>query len=130
MLDAGKNKSIVLSGKDADGDVLSYEVGKPKDGVLSGKAPNLVYTPKAGYHGLDAFSFKVNDGQVSSDVAIVSITVNPVNNVPVAISQSVVLDAGKTKSIVLSGKDADGDGLSYEVGKHREIGRASCRERV
>ncbi len=73
------NNTIILSGSDADGDTLTYAVvTNPTNGTLSGTAPNLTYTPNAGYSGNDNFTFKVNDGTVDSNIATVGITVNAV----------------------------------------------------
>ena len=36
---------------------------------------SFIYTPYAGYSGLDAFSYQANDGQANSNIAIVSINV-------------------------------------------------------
>jgi hypothetical protein len=68
--------SILLTGTDVDGDALTYAVvSGPSHGTLSGQAPNLTYTPVANYSGSDSFTFKVNDGQVDSAPATVSILV-------------------------------------------------------
>ena len=68
--------SITLSATDEDGDNLTYSiVAGPANGTLSGSAPNLTYTPNAGYFGTDTFRFKVNDGKEDSNTATVSITV-------------------------------------------------------
>ncbi|MEN3360305.1 MAG: hypothetical protein V7637_4287, partial [Mycobacteriales bacterium] len=76
---------ITLTGSDVDGDALTYAVGAgPAHGTLSGTAPNLTYTPAAGYSGPDSFTFTTNDGQASSDPATVSITVTPVVTPPPA----------------------------------------------
>jgi hypothetical protein len=53
----------------------------------------FTYTPQAGYTGADAFTWKMNDGTVDSNVATVSITVNP-NTAPVANNQPVVVVQG------------------------------------
>ncbi len=54
---------------------LTYAVvSSPANGTLSGTAPNLTYTPTAGYSGADSFTFKANNGS-DSNVATVSITV-------------------------------------------------------
>ena len=67
---------IVLTGADPDGESLTFAiVGGPQHGTLSGTAPNLVYTPSAGYFGLDAFAFTSHDGVLSSAPATVSISV-------------------------------------------------------
>ncbi|MFN8489807.1 MAG: Calx-beta domain-containing protein [Caldilineaceae bacterium] len=70
---------IVLTASDTNNDPLNYSiVGKPNHGALSGSPPNLTYTPAAGFSGIDSFAFKANDGQVDSNVAMVTITIaNP-----------------------------------------------------
>ena len=44
--------AITLTGSDVDGDALTFRVTSgPSHGALSGTAPNLTYTPAAGYVG-------------------------------------------------------------------------------
>ncbi len=70
--------SITLGATDPEEDPLTFAVMTgPQHGQLSGAAPNLTYTPAAGYSGPDSFSFKANDGHSDSNVATVSITVAP-----------------------------------------------------
>jgi CSLREA domain-containing protein len=74
---------ITLTASDVEGDSLTYIlVSDPSNGTLSGEAPNLTYTPAPDFFGTDSFTFKVNDGFVDSNVATVSIIVNPVNDLP------------------------------------------------
>ncbi len=109
-------KNITLSASDVDGDALTYSVvTAPVHGTLSGTAPNLVYTPSAGYTGQDSFTFKANDGKLDSNTAIVNITVVPVNHAPVASSQSVTTTQNTAKSITLVATDVDGNNLTYAV---------------
>ena len=71
-------KSITIAGSDENGDQLTYSVVTgPEHGKLSGTEPNLTYNPETNFHGSDSFSFKVNDGKADSDLAIVSIEVEP-----------------------------------------------------
>ncbi|HYV32192.1 MAG TPA: hypothetical protein VEO53_13945, partial [Candidatus Binatia bacterium] len=49
----------------------------PANGTLSGLAPNLVYTPRVGFVGLDSFTFQPMDGYSFGSVGTVSITVAP-----------------------------------------------------
>jgi len=75
-------KNITLTGSDVDGDALTYSiVSNPNHGLLSGTAPNIIYTPTANYNGSDSFTFKANDGMADSAVATVSIMVNKDPNV-------------------------------------------------
>src|SRR5205823_2019342 len=50
--------------------------------MLSGTAPNLVFTPNIGWSGTTSFTFHVNDGQLSSAPAAVTITAQPTTSVP------------------------------------------------
>ena len=50
--------------------------------MLTGTAPNLVYKPATNYFGDDTLWFKVNDGTVDSSLAVISLTVTPVNDAP------------------------------------------------
>lgn len=80
-------------------------VGSPSNGVLSGVGPTFTYTPAANFHGSDSFTFRVNDGSHDSNTSTVTIAVNPVNDVPVAASQSVTTNSNTPVSITLTGND-------------------------
>ncbi|MCY2928085.1 MAG: Ig-like domain-containing protein, partial [Planctomycetota bacterium] len=72
-------------GYDVDEDTLtSTVVTPPAHGWLSGDSSGVTYHPQADWHGTDSFTYKVNDGQVDSNIGTVSITVTPVNDAPVA----------------------------------------------
>lgn len=74
---------ITLLASDVDGDTLTFSiVSLPSHGTLTGAAPNLTYMPAADYNGADSFTFKANDGKADSNIATVTITVNPVNDIP------------------------------------------------
>ncbi len=109
------NQSIILSGSDGDGDSLSYEVvTSPANGMLSGTAPNLSYSPNTNYLGADSFVFKVNDGKISS-FATISLTVQNFNTAPVANNQSVNAFYQTPEPIFLTGSDAESQPLTYSV---------------
>jgi len=85
-LDEDTPTAITLTGTDIDAypQPLSFElVSLPASGLLSGTAPNLTYTPYEHWFGSDSFTFRVFDGDLYSSTAMVSITVNPVNDLPV-----------------------------------------------
>ena len=109
-------KAITLSATDADGDALSYTVTTaPAHGTLTGTAPNLTYTPATNYNGSDSFWFRANDGSSNSALTVVSITVNAVNDAPIANAQSITTAEDTAKAITLTGGDVDGDTLTYSV---------------
>ena len=107
---------IALIATDPDGDTLVYSVvAGPSHGSLTGTAPDLTYMPELNFNGVDSFTFKVNDAQVDSNIAMVSLTVNPVNDLPVADDQSVTIIQDILVDITLTASDVDGDSLAYSV---------------
>ncbi len=106
-------KVITLAGSDPDGDPLTFViVTGPAHGALgsfgsvscagtpSNCTRNVTYTPAANYNGADSFTFKVNDGSLdSTSNATVSITVNAVNDPPVALPKSYTAQANMKVSI-------------------------------
>jgi hypothetical protein len=69
-------KAIRLTALDPDNEALTWSiVSGPSGGILTGTAPNVTYTPAAGFTGADSFTFKVNDGTYDSNVAVVSLNV-------------------------------------------------------
>jgi VCBS repeat-containing protein len=109
-------KAITLSATDADGNSLTYSVvASPMNGMLTGTAPNVTYTPNANYTGPDSFTFKANDGTADSNTATVSITVDAVNDAPVAANQDVSTNEDTAQAITLAATDVEGDSLTYSV---------------
>jgi uncharacterized repeat protein (TIGR01451 family) len=110
---------VTLTGTDIDGDVLSFAViASPTHGLLSGTAPNLTYTPAAGYSGPDSFTYKANDGLLDSPAATVSITVIPrvvVNHAPTANAMTVTTSQDLAVRVTLAGTDPDHDPLTFTV---------------
>ena len=108
--------SITLSGSDVDGDLLTYSiVTGPAHGGLTGTPPGLMYAPDPDYNGADGFTFLVNDGELDSAEATVSITVTALNDPPVAGHQSVTAAEDTPLSVTLTGFDVDGDELTYAI---------------
>ena len=107
---------ITLAGSDVDGNNLTYTVlTQPTSGLLTGTAPNLTYTPNANFNGNDSFTFKVNDGTSDSNTATISITVNAVNDAPVANAQSTSTNEDAPVSLILVATDVDLNSLTYSV---------------
>ena len=115
-LNEDTSAAITLTASDSDNETLTFTVlTNPTHGTLSGTAPDLTYTPAPNYNGPDSFTFKVNDGHGDSNTATVSITVDSVNDAPVAYPQSVSTDEDTAKAITLTASDVDGDTLTYSV---------------
>ena len=76
VLPRGKASPITLQASDPDGGSLSFSLAQlPVHGKLGGQAPNLTYTPDAGFVGLDAFTFTASDGKDTSAAATAMVTV-------------------------------------------------------
>ena len=109
---------ITLTASDADNDFLVYSVvDDPAHGTFSGTVPNLIYTPDPGYFGPDSFTFAAIDTEWSN-LATVSITVNPPPNGPPVIaagSAYVTVDEGQTASMNGTFSDPDGDAVTLSA---------------
>ncbi|WP_308637982.1 Ig-like domain-containing protein [Paenibacillus silvisoli] len=119
---------ITLGGTDSDGDSLTYRIDdRPDHGMLTlitGELNKYTYTPYYDYNGPDSFTYFVNDGKVDSvSPATVSITVNDVNDPPIA-SEPFTINvlAGDTATGGLGGWDKENDPYSYIVTDEPEKG--------
>ena len=106
---------ITLSGSDIEGSALTFLATSPAHGTLTGTGASRTYTPDANYFGLDSFTYRVNDSSIDSEAAIVTITVTPVNDAPVAAPKSETVAQDATVLVGLTGTDVDGDALTFSV---------------
>jgi hypothetical protein len=107
---------VTVVATDVDLDPLTYAVVTPPvHGTLTGAGPNYLYTPNPNYNGLDSFTFSANDGQATSNVATVVVTLAPVNDPPVAGQFSVNALTATPTPLVLTGTDVDGDPLTFII---------------
>jgi len=66
-----------VTATDANGDPLTYiQVGAVSNGILTFNSDgSYTYTPNTGFVGSDAFTFKANDGELDSNIATVTVSV-------------------------------------------------------
>ena len=108
--------ALALTASDQDGNNLSFAiVDPPGHGMLSGRAPDVAYTPEHDFAGEDVFTFTASDGTIDSALATVRVTVRSVNDPPVAEDQSVSTNEDVPVDITLSGTDAEADPLSFAI---------------
>ncbi|HOX37444.1 MAG TPA: Ig-like domain-containing protein [Candidatus Brocadiia bacterium] len=113
---------VNLNATDANGDPMTYAiVANPGHGTLDLGSPandnTLTYIPAANWFGTDTFTFKANDGEADSNVATITVTVNPVNDAPVASDglTNTPLDTAVDVNLVATDIDnAPGD-LTYSI---------------
>jgi len=78
----------------------------------------FTYTPKADYSGADSFTYRASDGTSNSNIATVSLTVNPVNDPPVVVGDSytttenVTLNVPVSQGVLLNDRDVEGQTLT------------------
>lgn len=108
--------AVTLSGGDietASASLIFTVTQNPAHGSLSGSGANLTYIPAANYNGPDSFQYTVtdtgdgSDPALTSDVAMVSINITPVNDKPTADAKSVTTGEDMAVSLTLSGSDIE-----------------------
>ncbi|MDO0972856.1 beta strand repeat-containing protein, partial [Mycolicibacterium frederiksbergense] len=104
--------NVLTNDSDVDGDTLTATlVDGPANGTLTLNADgSFTYTPAANYNGADSFTYTASDGTATSSTATVSITVNAVNDAPVATGDTVSTDEDTTLTGNVLSNDSDVDG--------------------
>ncbi|MHA2142986.1 MAG: Ig-like domain-containing protein, partial [Candidatus Thorarchaeota archaeon] len=110
---------VITNDVDIDGDPLqAVLVSGPSNGLLILNADgSLTYTPNTDFWGTDSFMYYVTDGFLSSNTAIVTITINAVNDAPVAVDDTYTTDEDIPLTVFAPGLlandyDIEGDALS------------------
>lgn len=111
---------VLGNDRDGDGDALAAAlVSGPGHGTVTlGADGALIYTPAANYHGAESFSYRARDaGGNESGVAVVSITVSPVNDAPLAAADTYATPEGVALAVAAPGvlgndRDVDGEALA------------------
>ncbi|MBC8395449.1 MAG: alpha/beta fold hydrolase, partial [Candidatus Marinimicrobia bacterium] len=111
-LDEDTTVEIEFIGSDIEGDELSYIIYEEP---IHGNVVGNIYTPNQDYYGSDSLFYIANDGELDSEPATVTITVNTVNDTPIADDISVTTDEDVSVAITMTGSDADGDDLTFSV---------------
>lgn len=75
----------------------------------------LTFTPAANYNGSPSFTYTVSDGNGGTATATVNGTVSPVNDVPVAVSDTFTTPEDTTITFDVRSNDTDADGDALTV---------------
>ncbi|MDH5730226.1 MAG: Ig-like domain-containing protein, partial [Gammaproteobacteria bacterium] len=110
-------RSFVLSASDIEQSNLTYTiVAQPGKGTLNtNQLPSVSYTPSANETGSDSFTFRVNDGQLNSSTATISINIVAINDAPTAENLSISLDQDSSQSVILLGSDIELANLIFRI---------------
>jgi hypothetical protein len=107
------NNAIMLTTSTPGASPTYATTSSPTHGTLTGTGAILAYTPNAGYHGADSFTYTASDTGGTSAPATISITVNQLATAPVAQNQSVSVTAGATLTITLTASTTSEDPLVF-----------------
>ena len=104
---------------DADGNALTLKiVDLPTQGVLEGEGATLSYLPNSDFFGGDSLTYQVSDGVDDSTIVTATLTIEPVNDVPVAVSDSFVgrpdelIERSADKGVLANDLDIDSESLT------------------
>ncbi len=103
----------VLSNDDADA-TLTGVLTQPANGSVSIVNGQIVYTPDAGFVGVDTFTYQVTDPNGNLATTTVTVTINDVNKPPTA-NDDAVSTMCSAITIAVLGNDTDPDGDSLSV---------------
>ena len=110
-----EDSSISIPVLDNDSDVDSEDTLAIKEGSITipthGRTTiegnNIKYTPEDNFFGTDSFTYIVNDGTVDSNTATVTVTIESVNDVPIAQTDNVTVLENQEILIDLLENDSD-----------------------
>ncbi len=115
--------SVLANDTDANGNTLTAAlVAGPTHGTLTLQTNGqFTYKPTTNYNGTDSFTYRASDGTLTSQVTTVTINVASVNDVPIAILDSYLMNTGETlqvnqaSGVLANDTDVDGDTLTAEI---------------
>ena len=96
-----------------------YQSSVPANGQLSGVGPNYFYTPNKDFSGTDQFTLTLLDTNQNSTDYNVTLVVNPINDLPLAVSDTFELNAGSATSFSLA--VTDNDSVSPDIGETLQL---------
>jgi DNA/RNA endonuclease G, NUC1 len=108
---------VVANDTDVDGDTRTLQsVGTASHGSVTIVAGQAHYSPAANFNGSDSFTYVVSDGHGGTATGTVNITVNSVNDSPVAVNDSGTTneDTPITINVVANDTDVDGDARTLQ----------------
>ncbi len=104
-----------LQATDPENEPLTPHVDAPSVGVMSTDGTTWTYWPPANFSGTVSFGYRFSDPGKTSAPAHITITVTPVNDAPVAHSQSLRVNKGDRIATELRGTDVDSPDLSFSI---------------
>ena len=112
--------NVMGNDSDIEGDALtaSLETGAQNGAVVMNADGSFSYTPDENFNGADSFTYTITDAHGATGTATVDLTVNAVNDAPVAADDDYAMlrDSSLTGNLLDNDTDIDGDALSVQSG--------------
>ncbi|GIU07693.1 hypothetical protein TUM4445_13510 [Shewanella sp. MBTL60-112-B2] len=116
--DGSVTVQVLDNDSDLDNDLLIVTTQPAANGtVVIGLDGSITYVPDSDFNGKDTISYTIDDGNGGQDSALLSITVNPINDSPVAVDDyaNVEEDGEVTFSVLNNDSDVDNDDLTLTL---------------
>ena len=121
------SSDITLFATDSENDTLTFRLDTlPAHGNVTLTGNIAHYVPNKDYFGTDSFTFIANDSKADSNIATVTLQIEPVNDMPIAEANTVSTNEDQTLDFTLPGSDIDGDSLTYTVTQQPAHGTVHC----
>ena len=121
--DTFANINVLANDTDLDGDTLSVTATSANQGSVNINEDNsLRYTPNTNFAGNDTISYTIEDGKGGATTGTVSVTINTINDTPIATSNNVETPEDTTFSGSLIASDIDSEALTYRLIVAPELG--------
>ena len=122
--DEDTSGSTSLTASDVDGDDLEFSISGGSDITATLSGSDVSFSAPQDYSGNETFTVSVTDGTVTDSQSI-TVTVNAVNDAPVANATSSSTQEDQSVVVVLSGSDIDGDNLTFNLDSNASNGLVS-----
>lgn len=108
--------TLLSNDTDVDNTPIINAVGNVVNGTISLNGTNITFTPTANFYGSASFEYTLSDGSLT-DIGLVTVTVNAINDAPVAVNNAMttaknILKTLSASSVLSNDSDIENDDLS------------------
>ncbi len=108
---------VLINDTDGDRDTLTLTgVTGAVNGTAMLEGNQVRYTSNADFNGSETLSYTISDGNGGSDTGVINVTINAVNDAPLALDDSATLseDGDVLVDVLANDSDPDGDALTLD----------------
>ena len=110
---SGNVLDVLANDSDVDQDNLIIEsVSGAANGIVTISGDRLLYTPNAGFVGVDTFTYVISDGEENASATV---TVEVFNGPPIAVDDALVAARGQVNRLDVLANDTDPDGDELSI---------------